>query len=78
MLNLIICAIYVMGAVTAQPMMGPYETSQKKYDVAAMDSTNPSVWVWSPVTNQTDTQFPMISYLHGLFGKSFGVFFVLV
>lgn len=49
--------------------MGPYATTQAKYDVPALDQTNPTAWVWSPVTSDEGVQkFPFISYLHGFLG----------
>mmetsp|Transcript_11408 Transcript_11408/g.21161 ORF Transcript_11408/g.21161 Transcript_11408/m.21161 type:complete len:103 (-) Transcript_11408:1170-1478(-) len=57
------------GTVSAQPSMGPYETTQAMYDVEALDETNRTAWVWSPVASNTDESFPLIIYLHGFLGK---------
>mmetsp|Transcript_13893 Transcript_13893/g.23027 ORF Transcript_13893/g.23027 Transcript_13893/m.23027 type:complete len:323 (-) Transcript_13893:375-1343(-) len=56
------------GTVSAQPSMGPYETTQAMYDVEALDETNRTAWVWSPVASNTDESFPLIIYLHGFLG----------
>ena len=59
----------IFAVVLGQPKMGPYTVVQKKYDVAALDSTYPSAWVWYPETNDTTVKFPFISYLHGFMGE---------
>ncbi len=57
-----------ISCCAGQPKMGPYTVTQKLYSVPALDSTNPSAWVWYPITNESLTQFPLIVYLHGFLG----------
>jgi acetyl esterase/lipase len=64
---LLVC-VSLFTLASAQPKFGPYQSLQKKYDVPSLDSTNPSAWVWYPVSNQTSERFPLIAYLHGAAG----------
>jgi hypothetical protein len=57
----------------AQPKMGPYNVSQQLYSVPALDASNPQAWVWYPETNDPGLTFPLVAYLHGMFGGNFDI-----
>lgn len=58
-------------AVASPPVYGPYNVSDKSYNVSAIDHTDPTVWLVYPVCSDpscASKKFPLISYMHGLAG----------
>ena len=55
-------------AATAQPQLGPYNTTYQEYTHPNFDSSDPRVWVWWPVNGTPGAKYPLIPYLHGVLG----------
>jgi dienelactone hydrolase len=59
----------VAAAVSAPPTAGPWPTAQASYKVAALDATDPSIWLHYPVCNTSSCpKFPLLAYAHGAAG----------
>ena len=68
---LLLCAAAHLSllCIAAPPLEGPWPTAQTTYKVAALDSTDPSIWLHYPVCNVSSCpKFPLITYAHGAAG----------